>query len=100
MFLASLAACDTEVVATHASLLGIQIENLEIEAKGHFNIQGLPELDGPPPGYDKIAYTIRMRARDATKEKIARLRETCERGSSVGDSLTKVIPLDLAVEVV
>jgi len=99
MFLASLAACDVEVVATHASLLGIEIEDLEVEAKGHFNIQRLLGLEGPAPGYDRISYTVRMRGRGATQEKVARLKEMCEHGSPVGDSLSRKIPIELKFEV-
>jgi len=99
MFLASLAACDVEVVATHASLLGIEIEDLEVEAKGHFSIQRLLGLDGPAPGYDRISYTVRLRGKGATPEKVARLRGICERGSPVGDSVGRAIPLELKVDV-
>jgi len=99
MFLASLAACDVEVVATHASLLGIEIEDLEVEAKGHFNIQRLLGLEGPAPGYDRISYTVRLRGRGATQEKVARLKEMCEHGSPVGDSLSRKIPIELKFEV-
>ena len=99
MFLASLTACDVEVVATHASLLGLEIQGLEVEAKGHFNIRRLLGLEGPRPGYDRITYTIRLRAPGATEEQIARLREMCERGSPVGDSLARAIPLDLKIEI-
>jgi uncharacterized OsmC-like protein len=98
VFLATLAACDVEVVATHASLLGLKIENLEIEATGHFNIRRLLGLDGPGPGYDRIAYTVRLRVPGATKEQIERLRAMCKRGSPVGDSLARAIPLELKIE--
>ena len=37
MLLATLAACDVDVVAMHASLLGLNIESLSVEATGHFN---------------------------------------------------------------
>lgn len=99
MFLASLAVRVVEVVATHASLLGIEIENLDVEAKGHFSIQRLLGLDGPAPGYDRISYTVRLRGKGATEEKVAGLREMCERGSLVEDSLSRKIPIELKVEV-
>ena len=35
--LASLAACDIDLVATHAALIGVTVEELWIEAAGHFN---------------------------------------------------------------
>lgn len=98
MLLATLAACDVEVVATHASLLGLKLEGLEIEATGHFNIRRLLGLEGSGPGYDRVAYTVRIRAPEATEEQIARLKAMCERGSPVGDSLGKAIPLRLTVE--
>ncbi len=99
MFLASLAACDIEVVATHASLLGLEIESLEIEAKGHFDIRRLLGLDGPGPGYDGATYTVKLRAPGATEEQIARLRAMCEVASPVGDSFARAIPLKLKIEV-
>ncbi len=99
MFLASLAACDIEVVATHASLLGLEIEGLEIEAKGHFDIRRLLGLDGPTPGYDGVAYTVKLRAPGATEEQIARLRAVCEDASPVGNSFARSIPLELKIEV-
>ena len=98
MFLASLAACDVEVVATHASLLGLKLESLEVEATGHFDIRRLLGLDGPEPGYDRIAYTVRLRAPGATGEQIERLRAMCERGSPVGNSLARTIPLKLTID--
>lgn len=98
MFLASLAACDVEVVATHASLLGLKLERLEIEATGHFDIRRLLGLEGPEPGYDRIGYTVRLHAPGATKEQIERLRVMCERSSPVGNSLGRAIPLKLAIE--
>ncbi|HEV8594146.1 MAG TPA: OsmC family protein, partial [Thermoplasmata archaeon] len=78
MLLACLAACDVEVVATHAALLGLQFEDLEVEANGHFNVRRLFGLAGAGPGYDQIAYTVRLRAPLATDEQIARLKEACE----------------------
>jgi uncharacterized OsmC-like protein len=100
MLLACLAACDVEVVATHASLMGLRIEDLEIEARGHFNIRRLLGLEGPAPGYDRLSYTVRVRAPGATDEQIARLKEVCERSSPVGDSFAKSVPPSLQVEVV
>lgn len=99
MLLASLAACDVEVVATHASLLGLELKELAIEAAGHFNIRRLLGLEGPGPGYDRIAYTARINAPRATEEEVALLKAMCERSSPVGDSLTKAIPLTLRFEV-
>ncbi|MFQ5979383.1 MAG: OsmC family protein [Candidatus Heimdallarchaeota archaeon] len=99
MVLASLAACDVEVLAMHASLLGLKIENLSIEASGHFNVGMLLDLeDAPSPGYQSISYTVRIDAPEATPEQMSFLRERCERSSPVGDTLTRTIPLKLEFE--
>ncbi len=54
MLLRSLAACDVEVVATKAALLGVEIEDLSVEARGYANVNrylGLESEGGP--GYQR-----------------------------------------------
>src|SRR3972149_758024 len=76
MFLATLAACDVDLVAMHASFLGLKIESLSVEATGHFNVQSYLGLDSAPgSGYDAIAYTVRLSVPGATPQQIAHLRE-------------------------
>lgn len=97
--LASLAACDVDLIAMHASLLGIQIESLSVEATGHFNVRRYLGLDASTgPGYDRIHYTVRIHAPDATPEQFTRLREMCERASPVGDTLSRAISLTMELE--
>jgi hypothetical protein len=38
LLLAALAACDVDLVATRAALLGLEIDSLTVEAAGHFNV--------------------------------------------------------------
>ncbi len=96
MLLACFAACDVDVIAMHASFLGLKIESLSIEASGHFNVQSYLGLeDTPGSGYDEIAYTIRLNAPDATQEQIDNLIERCELSSPVGDTLERVVPMKL-----
>ena len=96
MLLASLAACDVDLVAVHASLLGLRIESLSVEVTGHFNLQaylGLPVASGS--GYDAVGYTVRLSVPGATPEQVAYLQARCERSSPVGDSLARAIPVRL-----
>lgn len=100
MLLATLAACEVDLVAMHASFIGIKIESLSVQVTGHFNIQAYLGLDSAlGSGYDAIAYTVRLSAPDVTPEQISHLRERCERSSPVGDSLKRAIPLKLEFEV-
>jgi len=99
MLLATLAACDVDLVAMHASFLGLTIESLSVEAIGHFNVQSYLGLEGASgSGYDAIAYTVRLSVPGATPEQLAHLRERCERSSPVGDSLARAISLKLEFE--
>jgi uncharacterized OsmC-like protein len=96
MLLASLIGCDIDLIAVHASFLGLKIESLSIEVTGHFNLQaylGLPATSGS--GYDALSYTVRLAVPGATAEQTAYLRERCERSSPVGDTLGRAIPIKL-----
>jgi len=96
MLLACFAACDVDMIAMHASFLGLKIENLSIEVTGHFNVQSYLGLENTPgSGYDDIAYTIRINAPDITQEQIDYLIERCELSSPVGDTLERVVPMKL-----
>lgn len=92
--LAALAACDVDLVAMHASIMGLKIESLSVEASGDFNVQSyLGIMNKPGPGYNAITYTVRISIPGATQEQINELHRLCEQGSPVGDSLSKAIPL-------
>jgi uncharacterized OsmC-like protein len=97
--LASLAACEVDVIATHAALMGLRIEELEVEATGWFDLRSYLGLeDAPGSGYDEVTYRARLRAPDATPEQIAHLHERCERSSPVGDSLVRPVPVKTEIE--
>jgi uncharacterized OsmC-like protein len=98
--LGSLAACDVDLVATHATLLGIEITELWVEASGRFHVARYLGLDSEqPPGYQHIDYAVHLRVREASEEQIARLRDLCETGSPVGDTLTRPVPSTLNLDV-
>jgi uncharacterized OsmC-like protein len=99
MLLRSLAACDIEVVVNTAALLGVEIEDLRIEASGYFNIQrylGLSAERGP--GYQRISYAVRLKTRGASAEQLEQIRQACISRSPVGDTLEQHVPLSLEFE--
>jgi uncharacterized OsmC-like protein len=96
MVLASLAACDVDLVANRAALLGVEIESLTVEATGHFNVRRYLGLDAASgPGYDRIEYTVRLKTRGATSGQLAELRQACEQASPVGDTLKRQVAISL-----
>jgi len=98
--LGSLAACDVDLVAMHASLLGIEITGLWVEATGRFHVARYLGLNSQqPPGYQHIDYTVHLRVSEASEAQIARLRHLCETSSPVGDTLTRPVPATLNLDV-
>ncbi len=94
--LASLAACDVDLVAMHATMIGLELNSLRVEASGHFNVQSYIGLeDKPGAGYDQISYKVILDAPDATPEQIAYLVERCEQSSPVGDTLARNVSMTL-----
>jgi uncharacterized OsmC-like protein len=98
--LGAFAACDVDLVAMHAALLSVEIEELWIEASGPFHVARYLGLESEqPPGYQRIDYTVHLRVRAAPDEQIDRLRHLCETGSPVGDTLNRPIPTRLTLDV-
>ena len=99
MLLRTLAACDVEVVVNTASLLGVEIEDLSIEATGYFNVKqylGLPaESDA---AYQRASYTVRLKTRGATPQQLAAIREAVRDRSPVGQTLERSVPVSVDFE--
>lgn len=91
---AALASCVVDVVATRAALEGIELEDLSVEVSGSFDARAYLGLeDAPRPGYGALSCTVQVRASGASPDQIEGLRLAAERGSPVGDTLARAIPL-------
>jgi uncharacterized OsmC-like protein len=92
--LAALVACDVDLIAMHATMIGLEVKGLSVEASGHFNVQSYMGLEGKPgAGYDQISYKVILDAPNATPEEIAYLVERCEQSSPVGDTLARNVSM-------
>jgi uncharacterized OsmC-like protein len=99
MLLRSLAACDIEVVVTIATLLGIQIEELTIEATGGFNVASYLGVGADAgSGYRKISYVVHLKTSGATTMQIDEIRRALE-ASPVADTFARSVPINLVVDV-
>jgi len=99
VILGALAACDVDLIANRAALLGVELEQLSVTATGHFNVRRYLGLDGHDPGYDRITYSVRIKAPNATDQQLGALREACERDSPVADTLRRSVEFSFAFEV-
>lgn len=94
--LASLLACEVDLLATHATARGIEIEKLSIEGLGDFNLaKYLDGGIGPDPGFQKVEYTVRIKSKNATREQLEDLAELCETSSPVGSTFARSVPISM-----
>jgi len=100
MLLRALAACDVEVVVTRATLLGIEIEDLAIEAKGYFNVARYLGVEPPSSaGYQRAAYSVRLKTKGgASVEQIANLKAALE-ATPVGETFERYVPVSFDFDV-
>lgn len=100
MLLRALVACDIEVIVTRATLLGIEIEDLAIEATGYFNVArylGVQTTVGA--GYQRVSYIVRLKTKTgASPDQIADLRAALE-ASPVGDTFERKVPVTFEFDV-
>jgi uncharacterized OsmC-like protein len=98
--LASLLACEIDVLATAATDRGIDIEKLSIEGSGDFNYaKYVAGGKGPDPGFQKVEYTLRIKSRNATRDQLGNLAKLCETSSPVGDTFTRSVPITMKLVV-
>jgi hypothetical protein len=99
LLLRAMAACDIEVVATRASLLGIEILDLRIEANGHFNAArylGVDTAEGS--GLQRVVYTVHLRTREPLQpSELTELRAALA-ASPVGDTFERRIPITFELD--
>lgn len=61
LLLVSLGACQEIVYALYASMMGIQLDSIEVKLKGDLDVRGVFGLDeSVPPGYQKITCETRI----------------------------------------
>jgi uncharacterized OsmC-like protein len=98
--LASLLACEVDLLATRATMKGIELEKITVEGEGSFDLgryYGVTKK--PSPGFKRVEYTVRIKAKSATPRQVKQLTQLCETASPVGDTLRRGVPVKLKVVV-
>lgn len=99
LVLAAIVSCEIDVIATQCTLMGVEIDELVVEASGEFDVRSyLGIAGGPRSGYERISYTARLRAPSLTEAQLERLRTMVEQASPVGDTLVRSVRLEGAIE--
>jgi len=98
LLLAALGGCQEIVYRAFAAVLGIEIERIEIHAKGHLDLHGFLGLsENVPPGFNAISFTTRI-VSPASAESISQLAALVEKHCPVQDTLVRPIPVSGKVE--
>lgn len=98
LLLAALGGCQEIVYRAFAAVMGIEIERIEVHAKGYLDLHGFLGLsDEVPAGFSKISFTTRI-VSSASPESISKLATLVERHCPVQDTLARPIPVSGKVE--
>ncbi len=98
LILAALGGCQEIVYRAFAAVLGIEIESIEVHAKGYLDLHGFLGLDASvPAGFSNISFTTRI-VSPSSEEAINKLISLVEKHCPVQDTLARPIPVTGKVE--
>ena len=98
LLLAALGGCQEIVYRAFAAVLDIEIERIEVHAKGHLDLHGFLGLNEEiPAGFNNISFTTRI-VSPASEEAISQLAALVEKHCPVQDTLARPIPVNGKVE--
>jgi uncharacterized OsmC-like protein len=93
---AALAGCLTIGIAAWAARLGVPVDAVEVEVEADFDARGELGVEGVPPGYQQVRYTVSIDS-PAPRAELDRLLATAERHSPYLDVFGRAIALRRAV---
>lgn len=88
--LAAFGSCQAIVYRAYANVLGIQIDRVDVEARGYLDVRGFLGDDTVPAGFERVAFSTRVVSSEPA-ERIEKLRQTVERHCPVLDILQRPI---------
>lgn len=101
MMRAALANCEAVMVALRAAQLGVELTTLEVRVDSHSDDRGMLGMDdSKPAGPMNMKISIRIGAAGISPKKIHEIVAWAEKHSPVGEPLTRVMPVEYAVEIV
>jgi uncharacterized OsmC-like protein len=93
---AALAGCLTIGIAAWAARMGVTVDAVEVEVEADFDARGELGVEGVPPGYQQVRYTVSIDS-PAPRAELDRLLATAERHSPYLDVFGRAIALRRAV---
>lgn len=98
MLQAAINACILNTFVTAASVLGVELERVELESSGELDLRGFLGIDeSVESGYKALDITVRVRG-DGTAEQYEKMLELVQRQSPNYYNVTQPIPINLRLE--
>jgi uncharacterized OsmC-like protein len=98
---AALANCEAIMIALRAAQMSIELKTLEVRVNSLSDDRGMLGMDDSrPAGPMNMKVSIRIGADGISQEKSREIIEWAEKHSPVGEPLTRVMPVEFAVEVI
>ena len=98
LFLASIAACTAITLKLHARRRGIEINRIEVEVKGSFDLRGFLKIPGVEPGLKNIDVNVKIYGNN--KEELDELMNIVKETFIVGTSVIRGTPINMKHEVI
>jgi uncharacterized OsmC-like protein len=95
--LAALGSCQAIVYRAYANALGLQIDHVEVEARGHLDVRGFLGDRGVPAGFERVTFATRVVSPESA-ERIAELARHVEAHCPVLDILRRPLPVTGTLE--
>jgi len=100
LLLQGLAFCYAVGFVANAAAQGIEIDSMEYEVEGDFDVRPFLGLEGSRPGFTAIRAKGRVSSSNASQEQLEQLCQYVQETSPVRDSLANEVPVITGLEVI
>ena len=73
--LGALAACQQIVIKAHATVLGINVQEVTVEAEGRLDLQGFLGISESRPGFENVTFISTIKTDETSEDKLKKLEQ-------------------------
>ncbi|MGI0013908.1 MAG: OsmC family protein [Nitrososphaera sp.] len=87
--MASIATCVTQTIVAYATMMGVQLDRIEINTEGDIDIRGFSGIsENVRPGAQELRIKVHLESKSATNDQLEKLYEIGKRFSPAMDTIT------------
>jgi len=92
--LAGLASCQQIAIKAHATVLGIDVQEVTVEAEGDLDLQGFLGLSDARPGFTNVTFTSTIKTNETSEAKLKKLEKFAAANCPVLDIIKNDTPVN------